>query len=229
MNNKNQGISFIVLIPAYNEELHIKKLIEDVKKYAKNILVIDDGSQDKTVDILKETRVNYLVHEKNAGKGASLVDGFKYLLGKDFDYILTMDADGQHAPEDIPAFISAAAQTDAGIVVGNRMSDTSAMPLDRYLTNRFTSWVISRMAHQKISDSQCGFRLISKKVLESVDIKTKNYDTESEILIKASRNGFKITEVPVKTIYGNEASDIHKIKDTIRFFKLVFNLKKKRT
>lgn len=228
MSMNKKDFSFIVLIPAYNEELHIKKLIEDVKKYADNILVVDDGSQDKTVDILKETRVNYLVHEQNAGKGASLVDGFKYLLNKDFDYVLTMDADGQHAPSDIPAFTQCAALSNADIVVGNRMSDTSGMPFDRYLTNRFTSWVISKMAHQTISDSQCGFRLISKKVLENIDIETKNYDTESEILVKASRNGFKIAEVPVKTIYGNESSDIHKIKDTIRFFKLVFNLKKKR-
>ncbi len=225
--NKSNHIKFFVLIPAYNEGNFIKKLIEDVKKYSADILVVDDGSQDNTVDMIKEMRVDYLVHETNQGKGAALADGYRYLLKKDIDYILTMDGDGQHSPDDIPRFIECAEQTSADIVIGNRMSDTKDMPLDRYLTNRFTSWVVSRMAKQKIPDSQCGFRLIGTKVLRSVNVDSRNYDAESEILIKAGRNGFKIESVPVKTIYGSQESKIHKVKDTIRFFKLIFQLKKK--
>lgn len=218
----NHSISFVALIPAYNEEAAIKRLIEEVKKHTDNILVVNDGSSDRTGDILRELRVDYLSHEKNQGKGASLIDGFKYLVNKEFDYILTLDGDGQHAPDDIPAFIESAAQTGADMIVGNRMADTKDMPFDRYLTNRFMSFVISKLAGQRVPDSQCGFRLIHKKVLQSIDIETKNYDTESEIIIKASQAGFKISSVPVRTIYANEISKIHKVKDTIRFFKLIF-------
>lgn len=227
MNKEDSNyIEFYVLIPAYNEGQHIRELLNRVNKYCEHIFVVDDGSRDKTLDILKSMGVEYLAHESNQGKGASLSEGCQYLSKKNIGYVLTMDGDGQHSPDDIPKFIECARKTRADIVVGNRMGNTNDMPLDRYLTNKFTSWVVSRMAGQDVPDSQCGFRLIGKKVLQSLVIESKNYDAETELLIKAGQCGFKIESIETATIYGSQKSKINKIKDTIRFFKLIFRLMK---
>ncbi len=224
MNNKPV---IYILIPAYNEEKHIGDLIGKIREITSNIIVVDDGSVDKTARIVRDNNAICLEHKENKGKGASLSDGYNYLLEKGADYIITMDADGQHSPYDIDKFINLAESNIFDIIIGNRMKDTADMPLLRYLTNKFTSAVVSILSGQKIPDSQCGFRMVSTNVLRKVKIKSMNFDAESEILIKASRNGFKIGSVDIKTIYGDEKSKINPIKDTIRFFKLVFRLLKK--
>lgn len=223
-NSKKSRISYYVLLPAYNVEKHLRELIGEIKKHTDNILVIDDGSRDRTIDIIKEMQIEYIVHPKNKGKGAALSDGYEYLLKKPIDYVLTMDSDGQHSPADIPSFLRTAQATRADIIIGNRMGNTKEMPLIRYLTNRFMSWIISKMCGQHIPDSQCGYRFISKKVLQSIVVKRQNYDAESEILVKASRTGFRIANAPVRTIYGLEKSTINPIRDTIRFFSLIYRL-----
>ena len=108
-------------------------------------------------------------------------------------------------------------ETCAYIVIGNRMSDTAIMPIARKLTNKFMSYLISRMCGHDIPDTQCGFRLIKRRVLESVSLNSSNYEIESELLLKAAKNGFKIESVPVKTIYEDEESRINPFVDTIRF------------
>lgn len=215
---------FFVLLPAYNVEAHIKKTVENIKKYLDNILVVDDGSTDNTLNIIKDLRVNFLTNKKNCGKGSALSEGFKYLSAKNIDYVITMDSDGQHSPDDIPVFLKCAEAVKADIIIGNRMHDTSNMPLIRYLTNRFLSSVVSKMTKCKIPDTQCGFRMISKKVIQSVRVESRRYDAESEIIIKAGRQGFSFASVPVKTIYSTEKSRINPIIDTIRFIKLVIKL-----
>ncbi len=224
----DKQISFCILIPAYNEQSHIGRLIDDVKKYAKDILVVDDGSSDGTLDIIKKAGVEYIEHKTNKGKGASLSDGYRYAIEKNYDYVLVMDGDGQHSPSDIPAFLKNAEQTSADIILGNRMESTKNMPWLRFFTNRFMSWLISKIAGQPIYDSQCGFRMIATKVLKNVKVESKNYDAESEILIRASRLGYKIDSVGVKTIYAGQESKINKFKDTIRFFKLLIRLSKEK-
>jgi hypothetical protein len=128
-----------------------------------------------------------------------------------------MDGDGQHLPQELPHFLRAAQNSSAGIFVGNRMSNSKSMPLDRLLTNKFMSWLISVVAGQDIPDSQCGFRLIKKELLEKLDLKTSNYEIESEMLIRASRLGFKIEPVAIKTVYTGTKSRINPLLDTLRF------------
>ncbi|MDX9702584.1 MAG: glycosyltransferase family 2 protein [Candidatus Auribacterota bacterium] len=228
MSNSGEKISYYVLVPAYNVEKYLRDLIKRIKLHTHNILVIEDGSKDNTLKIIKEMNIEHIAHPVNKGKGASLNDGFAYLAEKNIDYVLTMDSDGQHAPEDIPNFIAGALKSRADIILGNRMDNPTGMPIIRYLTNRFTSWIITRMCGQKISDSQCGFRLISKKVLKSVAVESNNYDAESEIIIKAARVGYRISEVQVRTIYGLEKSTISPFRDTIRFFRLIYRLSRKK-
>ncbi len=224
----DKKISFCVLIPAYNEQNHIGQLLDDVKKYADDILVVDDGSSDDTLAVVKKAGVDYIEHKVNKGKGASLSDGYRYVIDKNYDYVLVMDGDAQHSPDDIAGFIKTAEETSVDIILGNRMESTKDMPWLRFFTNRFMSWLISKIAGQPIYDSQCGFRLISIQVLKNVEVESQNYDAESELLIKASRAGYKIASVGIKTIYGEQESKIHKVRDTIRFFKLLVRLSKEK-
>ncbi len=210
-----------VLIPAYNEEKGIVHLIEEIVRFVPDVIVVDDGSVDATADAVARTGASLLKHLKNQGKGAALRTGFDYILSKDFDGVLVMDADGQHAPADIPLFLEKSRRTDAGLILGNRMEKIKSMPRVRRLTNKVMSFILSFITRQRIPDSQCGYRLIKRKVLEAVSLSSSNYEIESELLIEAGKAGFKIDSIPVKTIYRGQKSYINPLVDTLRFFKLL--------
>jgi len=210
-----------VIIPTYNESKKIGELIKQIRAQDLDVLVIDDGSQDNTSQIAKDSGATVLRNEKNQGKGASLIRGFEYILNKDYQAVITMDGDGQHLAEDIPYFIRLAKYSNSGVLVGNRMHKPKNMPLVRILTNKAMSFIISRIAGQEISDTQCGFRLIKKEVLEELKLKTRNYEIESEVLINTSRLGFKIESVAIKTIYQDEKSQINPFVDTLRFIRFI--------
>jgi len=209
------------VIPTYNEAKEIGWLVREVRKHGLDVAVVDDGSNDNTVDVAAQVGAVVLRNDVNQGKGATLARGFDYALKNGFDAVITMDGDGQHLPQDVPDFIRLAGHSDNAIVVGNRMEKTKTMPFVRILTNKFMSWLISCVAGQKIPDSQCGFRLIKKEVLQKVKFGTKRFEAESEILIKASRLGFKIGSVPITTVYSKEKSRINPVVDTLRFIRFI--------
>ncbi len=213
-----------VMIPTYNEAKTIGELTTKIRDRQLEVLIIDDGSFDNTGQIAVDNAAIVLKNDANKGKGASLIRGFNYLIEFDFDAIITMDGDGQHDPEEIPAFIQAAQDYNYDIVVGNRMCNCKGMPLPRVITNKFMSWIISGITRQDIPDTQCGFRLIKKEVIQKIRLATSRYETESEILIRAARNGFKIGSIPIKSIYRGEKSRINPFTDTLRFIKLIFNI-----
>lgn len=208
-----------VIIPTYNEEKAIGDLINSIRSQNLDVIVIDDGSQDNTHKIARDSGAVVLRNSDNLGKGASLIKGFNYALSKNFDAIITMDGDGQHLAEDIPYFIRLAKYSQSGILIGNRMLKTQNMPLVRILTNKLMSWFISAVAGQKIPDTQCGFRLIKRNVLNKVNLVTSKFEIESEMLIKGARLGFKIESIPIRTVYSREKSRINPIVDTFRFIK----------
>lgn len=212
-----------VIIPTYNEENNIADLISRIKAQGLDVLIIDDGSVDNTYNIVKgfKEQVVLIKNEVNLGKGASLLRGFQYALDNNYDAVITMDGDGQHDPGDIAFFTRLAQYSDSAVIIGNRMNRTKNMPLLRLLTNKFMSWLISLVAKQKIPDTQCGFRLIKKDVLKALDLSTDKFETESEILIQASRKGFKIESVPINTIYADEKSSINPFLDTVRFIRFI--------
>jgi len=214
-----------VLIPTYNEENEVAKLIEEVKRFKLDIVVVDDGSKDKTALIAESCGVKVLRNTRNMGKGATLSRGFDYVLSNNYDAVITMDGDGQHRPEDLPDFLEAAETSDAGIFVGNRMLNTGNMPFIRIVTNKFMSWLISRIAKQKIYDSQCGFRLIKAVVLKKIKLETVKFEAESEMLIKACDRGFKIKSIPIETVYAQEKSQINPFIDTVRFIKFIYRIR----
>ena len=211
-----------LLIPAYNEARTIGQVVSEAREIIESVVVVDDGSQDATAQIAEDSGALVIRHPVNSGKGAALRTGFQHVLDNGYDALITMDSDGQHDVNDIPGFLKAFDERGSGIIIGSRMQDISTMPAIRKFTNKFTSFVGSLLAHQKIRDSQSGFRLISSDVLRAVELETTGYEMESEILIKASRAGFRITSVPIKTIYGQEVSKINPVVDTCRFFRLLF-------
>ena len=139
--------------------------------------------------------------------------------------MITIDGDGQHPPESIPDFVARLEETGADLIVGSRTRRHTDMPLHRRASNKITTWLASRWAGTKLPDSQSGFRLVTRPVLERVKLETTRYETETELLIKAARAGFRIEGVPIPTIYDDETSHIDAWNDTLRFLKLLRDLR----
>jgi glycosyltransferase involved in cell wall biosynthesis len=213
------------LIPAYFEEAQIQAVARRTLAQLDHVLVLDDGSTDRTSEEARKAGAEVIRHGKNQGKGAAIKTGLRELAARDFLYVLILDGDGQHLPEEIPGFLEEANRSGAPFVVGTRMSDTRKMPWARKMTNRFMSAQISRLCGQSVPDSQCGFRMMRRDVIPHLYCESNNYDYETEMLLIASREGFRIASVPVSTIYGEEKSKIHPVRDSVRFFQLISRYK----
>jgi glycosyltransferase involved in cell wall biosynthesis len=213
------------LIPAYCEEKHVGAVVERTLQQLDHVLVVDDGSPDATAANARAAGAEVIVHESNLGKGASIQTGLRHWLERGFQYVVILDADGQHLPEEIPRFLAAAA-TGADMMIGTRMNDVAQMPLVRRLVNRYMSRTISRACGQEIPDTQCGFRMLSAAVIPQLLDGENRFDYETEMLIVVSRKGFRIASVPISTVYSDEVSSIHPVRDTLRFFKLMRRYKK---
>ncbi len=207
-----------VLIPIFNESQYIGALIKSLHSKELEVIVVDDGSTDNSREICIQNNVFVIRHDKRNGKGFSLRKGFDYCLKNNYDAIITMDGDGQHDVGDIDAFIKEAAKRKNVIMVGNRMNKPKNMPFIRLITNWLMSSLISLICGQRIYDTQCGFHLITKDYLEKTCLSSTGFEIETEILVEASRKGFEIVSVPIKTIYLDEESNIRPIKDTVKFF-----------
>jgi glycosyltransferase involved in cell wall biosynthesis len=216
------------LIPAYYEEKFIRDVAMRAKAQLDTVLVVDDGSIDKTSEEAKAAGVEVVKHEKNAGKGAAIKTGLCTLLARpEIEFILILDGDGQHLPEEIPHFLAAANAAGAPMIVGNRMRDVRAMPFVRKWTNRYMSWQISRVIGQRVPDTQCGFRMFARALAaDFLDTPSTAFDFETEMLAIAARKGCPIGDAKVSTVYGDEVSKIHPWRDTVKFFKLLSRLKR---
>jgi glycosyltransferase involved in cell wall biosynthesis len=213
-----------VLIPAYNAGTSLEELVNRLRRSMGDmrIIVVDDGSIDNTAEIARSVGATVLRHEKNCGKGAALQTGLDFLKKQiNVEFILTMDADLQHQPEDVQKFFSTQQQTNADIVIGWRERAGTKMPMHRILSNALTSALVSLKTGMMIKDSQCGFRLIRKIVLESIQLESCGYETETELLIKAARLKNKIEFVPVSTVYGSEKSYMKHWATTMNFIKVL--------
>jgi glycosyltransferase involved in cell wall biosynthesis len=209
------------VIPAYQEENHVAEVARRVRAQLEHVLVVDDGSTDATAERARRAGVDVIVHPQNRGKGESIKTGMRYWLDRGIDYVVLLDADGQHLPEEIVRFIDAAGQNNVKIFVGTRMNDVTSMPLVRRVVNRYMSDKISRVCGQHIPDTQCGFRMLHRDVIPELLGGTNRFDYETEMLIIASRSGHRIAAVPITTVYSDEVSSIHPLRDTLRFFKLM--------
>lgn len=209
------------LIPAFREARHIGEVVRRARRQLDTVLVVDDGSPDETAEKAREAGAELIRHEVNRGKGGAIKTGLRELHARGFEYVLILDGDGQHRPEEIPKFLREANASHAPFLVGSRMSDLRTMPFVRRMTNRYMSWQISRACGQRVPDTQCGFRMIHRDIVPHLFLPSENYDYETEMLLIASRRGFTVASVPVSTVYGEEKSKIHPVRDTIRFYRLM--------
>ncbi len=216
----------IALIPAFNEAERIGPVIEQARQYVSEVWVVDDGSVDNTASVSRQAGAKVVEHPKNLGKGAAILNGIEAVLQTDADLFIFLDADGQHDPREIPRFLETHEKSGATIILGNRMNDVRTMPLARKLTNYFMSWLLTRTAGQAIPDCSCGFRMLHRKAIADMNLQTRNYEAEQEMLIKLSRKGHRIDSVPIATIYAGAPSKIRPVRDSIRFFKMLWRCRK---
>jgi len=211
------------VIPSFNVEQTIATVITQTSHFIEpaNIVVVDDGSCDQTAAIAMNTGVTVLQNGMNHGKGYSLKRGFRYAIDHRLEAIITLDGDWQHDPLEIPRFIDCYSKTGSDLILGDRTNDFATMPRDRQFSNKMTSLLISLLTGQRVKDSQTGFRLIKTKILTDISLISNRYETESELLLKALLQGYKIIHVPIKTIYNDQQSHIHRFIDTLRFLKIV--------
>lgn len=209
------------VIPAYNEEKSLGHILKKLKERDIDIIVIDDGSMDRTAEIAKSEEVFLIRHTVNEGKGKALRDGFQFALEKDYDLIITLDADGQHDPDEIPFFIKKIHDSKAGIIIGNRLHHPEGMPFSRLFVNKLFSKITSKVCNQNIPDALCGYKIIKRVALASIRLNTNRFDIDPEILIKTAKAGFKIEYINIKCIYKGELSYIIPLQDGNNFFRLI--------
>jgi len=212
----------VVAIPALNEEKHIGRVVQACIASGAEVWVVDDGSIDRTAEMVRQAGGRVIQHPRNLGKGMAIRTALDAFARSDREFLIFLDADGQHDPAFLQSFVDRAAASSAGIVLGNRIDDARRMPFVRRCTNRFMSWLISRLAGQCMPDTQCGYRLVSRAFARQFRPTTSRFELESEMLIQAGRLGFRIESVPISTIYRGEKSHIHPLPDTLRFFRMIF-------
>ncbi|MBI4552633.1 MAG: glycosyltransferase family 2 protein [Candidatus Latescibacteria bacterium] len=208
-----------LVVPAYNAASTLPRLLAEAGQFVepRDLLVVDDGSTDRTAAVCHAAGVEIQRHPCNRGKGAALQTGFRWAIQRGYPAVITLDADGQHDCRDIPRFIDAAVSEQADLVIGSRMDRPDGMPWARQLSNRLTSRIISWRVGQRIRDSQSGYRLIRTTVLQTVPLVTSRFQTESELLIKAALRGYRIRAIPIRSVYVSPASAIRPVIDTWRF------------
>lgn len=216
------GMSVAALVPAYQAAAHLGEVLLRLQALATvpEILVVDDGSRDATAEVARQLGVRVLSFAANRGKGHALLAGFEAL--REFDAVLTLDADGQHPPECVPDFIRAA-EAGADLVLGRRVIGGD-MPASRRFANRFSSGWVSAIAGQRISDSQCGYRLYRRAVLERTPVRASRYEVETEMAVRAARLGFRVAEVEIPTVYGDETSHLSPTRDVPRIVGMLVRL-----
>ena len=203
--NKQIMEDSLVAIPVYNESMYVADILTAVSKYHSNILVVNDGSNDGTDELLKEhNSINVITHKTNEGYGQSLIDAFEFARGRDYDWIITMDCDYQHQPSCIPQFLEAIEKADVDIISGSRYllsRDPENVPADRLRINRCITALLNSALRIDITDAFCGFKAYRVTALEKLKLTEKGYGLPLQLWIQAAFAQLRITETPVPLIY----------------------------
>jgi membrane protein DedA with SNARE-associated domain len=208
----------LVLVPAYNEERSIVAVVCKTQRYLP-VLVVDDGSTDDTAQRARLAGAMVLQIQKNQGKGAALQAGFKRVVEMGYDFVITLDGDGQHDPTEIPLFLKAYTEKRYDLIIGRR--DFSLMPPIRRISNTLGTKIFSWAAGKPIPDNQSGYRLISRRLLEALrEPGERGYEFEVEMIVRCILHGYKMKWVPIRTIYGDEKSHIHPLRHAIKFMQV---------
>lgn len=210
-----------LIIPTFNNEKTIGKVVEDVSKYSSDIIVVNDGSTDSSTTILKELEGKVVVvsHSENKGKGAALLSGFAKAKELGFKYAITIDADSQHFADDIPKFLEKLKTSPNSIIVGSRNLMEENMPKQNTFANKFSNFWFRVQTGVNLSDTQSGYRLYPLSCLRGLNLITSRYEAELELLVFSSWSGVKIEQVPIKVYYppkGERVSHFRPVYDFVR-------------
>ena len=208
-----------VVIPCFNEGASIAALVLELRQHVPFVMVVDDGSTDDTSALAASAGATVVNHARNLGKGSALKTGLSAALTRGCEWGLTMDGDGQHKPQDVPGFLRCAEQTNAQLVVGNRMHNPQAIPWLRRQVNRWMSCRLSERAGQFLPDSQCGFRLVNLKVWAGVPLRTDHFEIESEMLLAFVQAGYRVEFVPIQVVGRGRSSHIRPVTDALRWWR----------
>lgn len=220
----------IIVIPAYNAEKTIESVFKRIPKNSYDkIIVVNDGSKDRTSEIVKKYNVKLVEHKKNRGYGGAQKTGFKEALKDGADIIALIHADGQYSPEDLPKIKKPIEIGNADVVLGSRALHgkmlEGGMPLTRFIGNRFLTFIENLVLRTNISEFHTGYRIYSRKALESIrfDLNSDKYEFDSEILIQCKLKNLKIKEIPSPTRYAEEISYLNPWTYGLKIFKVLVN------
>jgi glycosyltransferase involved in cell wall biosynthesis len=206
-----------VAIPAYEAEDTAANVVRRALAINASVVVVDDGSRDGTGDAARACGVTVLTHEVNFGKGRALNTAFEHLFAEGFDAVATIDADGQHPPEELPKLL-APWRDGADLVLGTRAHLYRSMGRVRRASNGTSSWLISHVAGAELPDCQTGFRLYTRTLIETIGFPEPRFEAESAVLVRAVRSGFRVVGVPVRLdkADGRATSHYRPIVDSLR-------------
>ncbi len=198
-----------VLVPTYNNAGTLGDVVRDILHYTDQVIVINDGSTDRTGDILTAfPQIHPIGYSKNRGKGWALRRGFKKAIELGFDYSISIDSDGQHFAEDLPKFLIQLEQTPNCLIIGARNMGQAGIPVKSSFGNKFSNFWYRLETGYKMEDTQCGYRLYPLRALQKMQFFTRRFEFEIEVIVRAAWKGIPITAVPVRIFYEEKAKRI---------------------
>ncbi len=204
------------LVAAFNEETTIATVVAGVRHFVPDIVVVDDGSTDRTAECAAAAGAVVLRRARNGGKGTAVRMGLAHVLAGEHSHVLLIDGDLQHDPADIPRLLAAGEEGACDLVLAERAFVKDSMPTARFYSNRIGSWILSRFIGTDVSDTQCGFRLVRTDCLRGVPLTASGYELETEMLIKLVRRRAVLGRIGITACYDGSRSKLRSIRDTVR-------------
>jgi glycosyltransferase involved in cell wall biosynthesis len=218
------GEEIWIAIPAYQAAGKVGDVVRGARATGLPVVVIDDGSTDGSGEEAGAAGAVVLRHPRNHGKGAALATAFAFAAGRNARAVVSLDADGQHDPAEVPRLVAAHRRDPRAIVVGVRSFAPEDMPRRSRVGNRISTWWISRFAGRPHRDTQSGFRVYPRALFAHARLTSRRFETETELLLLAAKMGLPLVEVEIATIYGpDRVTHFHGLRDTLRVLKLVLS------